>query len=252
MIPVNPDPEADLNEYSLDQPPPSEMTHHNHPEMPFQLDIFNLEHDPIFTAAGPYQQTFHFSPPESLLMKHSPLFAIYNNAPMPSSSPNLNNNYSPPKSAYPSAVSTSQPILENQEMYFQQEGIDLQRQRPHAFSNRPPSLSNSMAPQCIYSANGYSMLSAATAAGQSNLSTAPGSFSITQRMEPSQVFYSHHPAWSPGVHLGHENMFSFEGNSDRKEDEGTAFHDQTLIMQHEFAQSPMDNPNMEMGLGGLQ
>jgi GATA-binding protein len=253
MIPDNPEPEADLNEYFLDQSHPSEMIHHNHPGMPFQLDTFSLKHDPIITSAGPYQQTFHFSPPEAHLIQHGPPFAIYNNALMPSSSSNSNNYYSPPKSAYPSAVSTSQPILENhQEMYFQQEGIDLQCQRPHAFSHRPSSLSNSMAPQYIYSANEYSMFSAVTAAGQSNSSTAPGSFSITQHIEPSQVFHSGHPARSPGVHLGHENMFSFEGDSDREEDEGTAFDDQTLVMQHEFAQSPMDNPNIEMGLGRLQ
>jgi GATA-binding protein len=252
MIPDNPDPEADLNEYFLDQPHPSQMIHHNHPGMPFQLDTFSLKHDPIITSAGPYQQTFHFSPPESHLVQHGPPFAIYNNAPMPSSSSNSNNYYSPPKSAYPSAVSTSQPILENQEMYFQQEGIDLQRQRRHAFNHRPSSLSNSMAPQYIYSANEYSTFSAVTAAGKSNSSTAPGSFSITQHIEPWQVFHSDHPACLPGVHLGHENMFSFERDSDREEDEDSAFADQTLIMQHEFARSPMDNPNTEMGLGGLQ
>lgn len=252
MIPNDPDHDADLNEYSLDQPHPPEINHHNHPGMPFQLDNFNMEHDPIITSAGPYQQNFPFSPSHSPLVPHGPFSAMYNNASVPSSSLNSNDYYSPPGSAYPSAVSTPQPIPENQEMYFQQRGIDLRHQRPHTFSHGPSSLSNSMAPQYMYNANGGSMFTAVTAAGQSNSFTSPGSFGMTQHIDPSQVFQSDHPARSPGVHMGHENMFSFGGDSDGEDDEGAAFADRTLMMQHEFAQSPMEDPNVEMGPGGLQ
>jgi len=96
------------------------------------------------------------------------------------------------------------------------------------------------------------MFTAVTAAGQSNSFTSPGSFGMTQHIDPSQVFQSDHPARSPGVHMGHENMFSFGGDSDGEDDEGAAFADRTLMMQHEFAQSPMEDPNVEMGPGGLQ
>lgn len=252
MIPNDPDHDADLNEYSLDQPHPAEMMHHSHPGMPFQLDTFNMEHDPIITSAGPYQQNFPFSPSHSPLVQHGPFSAMYNNASMPSSSLNSNDYYSPPGSAYPSAVSTPQPIPENQEVYFQQRGIDMRHQRPHTFNHGPSSLSNSMAPQYMYNANGGSMFTAVTAGGQSNSFTAPGSFGMTQHIDPSQVFQSDHPARSPGVNMGHENMFSFGADSDGDEEEGGAFADRTLMMQHEFAQSPMEDPSMEMGPGGLQ
>ncbi|KAN0119399.1 hypothetical protein V8E51_001607 [Hyaloscypha variabilis] len=252
MIPNDPDHDADLNEYSLDQSHPPEMMHHSHPGMPFQLDTFNMEHDPIITSAGPYQQSFPFSPSHSPLVQHGPFSAMYNNASMPSSSLNSNDYYSPPGSAYPSAVSTPQPIPENQEIYFQQRGIDMRHQRPHQFSHGPSSLSNSMAPQYMYNANGGSMFTAVTAGGQSNSFTAPGSFGMSQHIDPSQVFQSEHPARSPGIQMGHENMFSFGADSDGDEEEGGAFADRTLMMQHEFAQSPMEDPGMEMGPGGLQ
>ncbi|KUJ23425.1 uncharacterized protein LY89DRAFT_573562 [Mollisia scopiformis] len=250
MIPNEPDHEADLNEYSLDQPHPPEMHHHNHHGMPFHIDTFNMEHDPIITSAGPFQQNFSFSPTHSPLVQHGPFSNLYNSASMGSSSLNSNDYYSPPGSAYPSAVSTPQPIPENEQMYFQH-GMDMRHQRPHTFSHGPSSLSNSMAPQYMYNANGGSMFTAVTSAGPSNSYTSPGSF-MNQHIDPSQVFQSDHPARSPGVHVGHENVFTFGGDSDNEDEEGAAFADRTLMMQHDFAQSPMEDPNMEMGPGGLQ
>jgi len=249
MIPNDPDPDADLNEYSLDQPHPPEMHHHNHPGLPFQLDTFNMDHDPIITSAGPFQQNFPFSPSHSPLVQHGPFSSMYNNASMPSSSLNSNDYYSPPGSAYPSAVSTPQPIPENEQMYFGH-GMDMRHQRPHTFSHGPSSLSNSMAPQYMYNANGGSMFTAVTSAGPSNSFTTPGSFGMAQHIDPAQVFHADNPARSPGVHMGHENMFSFGADSDNEDEEGAAFADRTLMMQHEFAQSPMDDPNIEMGPGG--
>ncbi|KAH6679119.1 hypothetical protein B0J14DRAFT_614453 [Halenospora varia] len=249
MIPNEPDHDAELNEYSLDQPHNPDMLHHNHPTMPFQLDTFNMDHDPIITSAGPFQQNFPFSPSHSPLVQHGPFSAMYNNASMPSSSINSNDYYSPPGSAYPSAVSTPQPMQENEQMYFQQ-GMDMRHQRPHTFSHGPSSLSNSMAPQYMYNANGGSMFTAVTSSGASNSYTAPGGFGMSQHIDPSQVFHNDHPARSPGVQMGHENMFSFGADSDNEDEEGAAFADRTLMMQHEFAQSPMEDPNMEMGPNG--
>jgi GATA-binding protein len=249
MIPHDPDHDADLNDYSLDQPHPPEIHHSNHPGMPFQLDTFNMEHDPIITSAGPYQQNFSFSPSQSPLVQQGPFSASYNNASMPSSSLNSNDYYSPPGSAYPSAVSTPQPIPENEQMYFQH-GMDMRHQRPHTFSHGPSSLSNSMAPQYMYNANGGSMFTAVTTAGPSNSFTSPGTFGMSQHIDPSQVFQPEHPVRSPGVQMGHENMFSFGADSDNEDDEGAAFADRTLMMQHDFAQSPMEDPNLEMRPGG--
>ncbi|PVH80179.1 hypothetical protein DL98DRAFT_208559 [Cadophora sp. DSE1049] len=252
MIPNEPNHEDELNEYSLDQPHPPDMQNSTHNGLPFHLDTFNMEHDPIITSAGPFQTNFPFSPSQSPLVQHGPFSAMYNNGPMPSSSLNSNDYYSPPGSAYPSAVSTPQPIPENEQMYFPQHGMDMRHQRPHTFSHGPSSLSNSMAPQYMYNANGSSMFTQVTSAGPSNSFTSPASFGMAQHIDPSQVFQPEHPARSPGVHMGHENMFSFGGDSDNEDDEGAAFADRTLMMQHEFAQSPMDDPNMEMGPGGLQ
>lgn len=96
------------------------------------------------------------------------------------------------------------------------------------------------------------MFTAVTAGGQSNSFTASGSFGMTQHIDPSQVFHSDHSGRSPGVHLGHENMFSFGGDSDGEDEEGAAFADRTLMMHHEFGQSQMDDSSMDMGQGGLQ
>lgn len=250
MIPNDPDHDADLTDYSLDQSHPPGMLH-PHNGLPFQLDTYNMEHDPIITSAGPFQQNFSFSPSHSPLVQHGPFSAMYNNASMPSSSLNSNDYYSPPGSAYPSAVSTPQPIAENEQMYFQH-GMDMRHQRPHQFSHGPSSLSNSMAPQYMYNTNGGSMFTAVTSAGPSNSFTAPGSFGMTQHIDPSQVFQADHSARSPAGQMGHENMFTFGGESDNEDEEGAAFADRTLLMQHEFAQSPMEDPGMEMGPGGLQ
>lgn len=109
-----------------------------------------------------------------------------------------------------------------------------------------------MAPQYMYNANGGSMFTAVTSAGPSNSYTSPGSFGMTQHIDPSQVFQPDHPARPPGQQMGHDNMFSFGGDSDNEDEEGAAFADRTLMMQHEFAQSPMEDSNIEMGPGGLQ
>jgi GATA-binding protein len=241
IMPDNPDPEPDLNEYSLDQPYPPEMIHSNHLQIPFQLDTFSLEHDPTITFIRPQQQNFPFSPPHSPLAQHGPF-----NAPMPSSLLNSNDCYSP----YLSAVSTPHPIPENQDVYFQQRGIDMRHQRHHTFSHGPSSLSDSMAPQYMYNANGDSMFTAITGGGQSNSFTVPGSFGMTQHIEgPLQVYQPDHLARSPGFHMGNENMLSFGTDSNRDKEEG-AFADRRLI-KHEFAQSLMEDLSM-MGLGGLQ
>lgn len=209
-----------------------------------------MDHDPIITSAGPFQQQFSFSPSSSPLVQHGPFSTMYNNTSMPPSSLNSNDFYSPPASAYPSAVSTPQPIPENEQMYFQQHGMDMRHQRSHAFGHGPSNLSTSVGPQYMYNTNGGSMFTAVTTAGPSNSYTSPGSFSMAQHIDPTQVFHSEHPVRSPGVQIGHENMFTFGGDSDGEDDEGAAFADRTLMMQHDFTQSPMDDPSMDMGPGG--
>jgi GATA-binding protein len=248
MIPNNPD----HDEYSLDQSHPS-MNHHGHGNLPF-LDTYNMDNDPIITSAGPFQQNFSFSPTHSPIVQHGPFSHMYNNTHMPPTNLTSNDYYSPPGSAYPSAVSTPQPIAENGEMYFQQHGMDIRHPQRQQFNHGPSNLSNSMPPQYMYNSSGGSMFTAVTSASASNSYTSPGSFSMAQHIDPSQVFQHELPARSPGVHLGHENMFSFGGDSDGEDEEGAAFADRTLMMQHDFAQSPMDDTSMDLPgpVGGLQ
>ncbi|KAF7898567.1 hypothetical protein EAF00_005013 [Botryotinia globosa] len=245
MIPNDPD---DLQEYSLNQSHPP--FNHGVPDVPFQLDTFNMDNDPIVTSAGPFQQNFNFSPSHSPLVPHGPFSSMYNNASMPSSSLNSNDYYSPPGSAYPSTVSTPQPIPEGQELYFSH-GMNMRHQRPHTFNQGPSSLSNSMAPQYMYNGNGGSMFTAVTTSGPSNNSFASaGGFNLSQHIDPSQVFQPDHPVRSPGVQIGHENMFSFGADSDNEDDESQAFAERTLMLQHDFAQSPLDDQNMDMHRSG--
>lgn len=90
-----------------------------------------------------------------------------------------------------------------------------------------------------------------TSAGQANSYAASGQqYGMAQHIDPSQVFQPDHPGRSPGVHMGQENIFTFGGDSDNEDDEGTAFADRTLMMQNDYTQSPMEDPNMDMG--GLQ
>jgi GATA-binding protein len=90
------------------------------------------------------------------------------------------------------------------------------------------------------------MFTAVTSAGPSNSFNASGAFSgIAQHIDPTQVFHSDNRARSPGGQLGQENMFSFGGDSDNEDEEGTAFADRTLLMQHDFAQSPIEFDRLE-------
>ena len=248
MIPNEQDHDGDIHEYSLDQQQ-APIHHHGHTGLPFQIDTFNMDSDPIITSAGPYQQGFSFSPANSPLVQHGPMSTMYNNS-MPSSFLNSNHYYSPPGSAYPSTASTPQPNQDNEQMYFTQQDMNAQNQRSHhGFGHGPSNLSNSLAAQYMYNDNGGSMFTAVTSSGPSTSYTSPDAFGMGQHIDPTQVFQPDHPGRSPGVHMGHENMFSFGGDSDG-EDEGAAFADRTLMMQHEFAQSPMEDSSMEIGPGG--
>jgi GATA-binding protein len=225
--------------------------HSHHPGVPFQLDTFNLENDPIMNSAGPYQQNFAFSPSESPLMQHGPFSAMYNNASMGPSSLHSTDFYSPPASAYPSAVSTPQPINEGEQMYFGH-GVDMRHPRSHTFGRGPSNLSNSLGPQYMYSSNGNTMFNAVSAAGHSASYTSPGPFGMQQQhIDPSQVFQHEHPVRSPALNLGpQDNVFSFGGDSDGEDDEGGAFADRTLMMQNDFSQ--LDDQSMNMaGHDGL-
>ncbi|KAL5330997.1 hypothetical protein ACEPPN_000524 [Leptodophora sp. 'Broadleaf-Isolate-01'] len=164
----------------------------------------------------------------------------------------LSQQNSPPGSTCPSAISTRQPILKNEQMFFNN-CIDIRQQQIHAFSRGPSSLSNLMAQQYMYDANGDSMFTTTTSAGPSTLFPSPKSLGTAQHIDRLEVFQSEHPLPSPSINIGHENMFSYGGDSDNDDEQGTAYADRTLIMQPELARTSIEDLSIEMGPGeGLQ
>lgn len=213
----------DLNEYSLDTSDQHPMAQHqhqhpqqhshqgHHPSVPFAIDTF-MENDPIITSAGPFHQNFSFSPSTSPMIPHGPFANLYNGSSVPSSSLNAADFYSPPGSAYQSAVSTPHPHPDKDSFYFGSN--DMRQQSSQGFRQPPPNMGNPMGQHFMY--NGVGNANSANHAifqtsttGQDTMatySTAPSSFG---HIDPTQVFQADHPGTSPGVSMQQENMFSF-------------------------------------------
>jgi GATA-binding protein len=148
MIPTDAQAEQDLHQYSLDshsmQPPtfPASQA-----QVPFSIDTFSMhDQDPVIHSAGPYQQSFSgFSPVGSPLMSHNAFNSNMFNQHSMASSLNSTDYYSPPSSAFPSTVSTPQPIPEDNQMYFDRSGMDIRNTHGSASygPHRPSNLSTS-------------------------------------------------------------------------------------------------------------
>ncbi|KAK3393079.1 hypothetical protein B0H63DRAFT_406193 [Podospora didyma] len=232
------DADSELQDYSLDHSHPTGMQHSsNHAGIPFPLDTFHMESDPIITSAGPFQQTFNFSPSTSPLVTHDP-FTMYNGASMSSSTMPSADYYSPPGSAYPSTVSTPHPMNDGDGgFYFG--SMDMRHQRQQPYRPGPPGMSNAIGHQFPYGNGGALMFNAATSSADPGVSfTAPSSFG---HIDPSQVFQHEHPARSPGVGLMQDNIFSL-GDSDGDEDEGS-FADRNIPIPQDF--SPMEDAGFD-------
>jgi GATA-binding protein len=252
MIPNDANAESALNNYSLDHGQSSFQSHSAHPpQVPFALDTFNLENDPIINSAGPFQQQFSFSPAASPHVNYGGQQQMYGHGSMPSSL-NSADYYSPPGSAYPSAVSTPQPVPEGEQMYFDRNGnsIDARQRAMQAFNNHGPSqLSHAMAPQYIFNPSSEQMFSAVTTSGPIP-HFAASSFSQPGHVNPSHVI---HPDYSAASRIGglpiarSENMFQFGADSDDNEDEdGGAFAERNLAMPD---YSPLEDQPVDVGSG---
>ncbi len=93
----NDDVDQGLPDYSLDQTSQGfsyPMHANSYPQVPFNLETFALNDDPILHSAGPFQQNFAFSPTGSPLVPGTS-YAHYNKTPM-GSSLNSSDYYSPP------------------------------------------------------------------------------------------------------------------------------------------------------------
>ncbi|KAI0975685.1 hypothetical protein F4678DRAFT_457038 [Xylaria arbuscula] len=232
------DADSDLHDYTLDIPNHAGSSHipQQH-ATPFSLDTFQMESDPILTSAGPFQQNFMFSPSTSPMVTHGPFSNVYGQH---GASINGADYYSPPGSAYPSAVSTPHPLADNENMYFG--SMDMRHPRNHSFRQIPGSLGNQMSHQFMYPSNGNSVFPATTGSDVSSAFTAAPSFG---HVDPSQVFQHDQNARSPGIGLMHDNMFSFGGDSDNEDDDGGAFADRNMSMHQDT--SPGDDSGMDIG-----
>ncbi|KAF2873269.1 hypothetical protein BDV95DRAFT_593618 [Massariosphaeria phaeospora] len=252
MIPHDPDAESALAHYSLDHSMQPPSYHSTQPQVPFSIDTFQLHEDPIISSAGPFQQSFGFSPVGSPLMNQSASYSNLYNTNSMASSLNSTDFYSPPSSAFPSTVSTPQPIPEENQMYFDRSGMDMRG--PHAISSsygphRPSNLSTSMQPQYIFnpSGTGDSMFSAVTNASIS-APFSTSAFGQTGHVDPSQVLHNSLPMRQDPMHMPrHENIFTFGADSDPEDDEGGAFADRTMPSKNDY--SPMDDVSLDFNTG---
>ncbi|KAL0937693.1 GATA zinc finger [Colletotrichum truncatum] len=205
--------------------------------VPFPLDTYNIENDPIITSAGPFQQNFSFSPSSSPMVSHGPFSNVYNGSAVQPSSLNPSDFYSPPGSAYHSTVSTPHPLPDNDGFYFG--SMDIRGQRSQNFRPGSQNMGSQMNQQFMYNnANGNPMFSASapTTESVSAFSTAPSPFG---HIDPTQVFQPDHPVRSPGMTMSNEGMFSFGADSD--DEDGGAFADRNLVMTQDFSPGPMDD-----------
>ena len=251
MIPNDPEGDAGLNDYSLDR---ADSHHHfphhanTHPQVPFHLDTFGLNDDPILHSAGPFQQNFTFSPAGSPLVNQGP-FSIYTHTPM-GSSLNSADYYSPPGSAFPSTATTPQPLHDSDHMYFDQNAMDARH--PRSLQNyaaaRPQNLSSSIQQQYIYNPNSESLFSAVTSAGPAP-SFSSSAYSTHQHINPSQVLHAEFSnSQSPSMPMArHENMFTFGGDSDNEDEDPSTFGDRSMMMQTDYPQ--MEDPSLDVSSG---
>ncbi|PNH33020.1 hypothetical protein BJF96_g3802 [Verticillium dahliae] len=233
--------DSELHEYSLDTAgQPGMPQGPNQQGNPFHLDGLSMDTDNIITSAGPFQQNFSFSPSTSPMVSHNHFSNMYGGSSVPSSSLNAADFYSPPGSAYPSAVSTPHPIPDNDSFYFG--SLDMRTQGQQSFrSGAPQGVSNQMGSQFMYNGapNNSSMFPVSTAGPDppSAFSTnGPNSFA---HIDPTQVFQGDQSGRSPGVSIPNENMFSFGADSD--DEDGGAFADRNLSMPSDFSPSAMDD-----------
>lgn len=250
MIPTDAQAEADLHHYSLDQPmhPPHLPASQSH--VSYSMDSFHMHDDAIVNSAGPFQQSFGFSPVGSPLMasNHNASFPSMFNPNSIASSLNSTDYYSPPSSAFPSTASTPQPISEENQMYFDRNGMDIRG--PHGTSSygphRPSGLSTSMQPRFAFnsSGGGSDTIFSPVTSSSSSLPFSAHSFGHAGHVDLSQVTHNNLPLRQQlDMQIPrHDNMFTFGADSDAEDEDGGAFADRTMPSQDysQMEEGPLD------------
>ena len=232
------DPDAELNDYSLDTttstnatnaPPQQQARQHrngNNPGGPFPIDTINVENENSISSAGPFQQTFGFSPSSSPMASHG-AFPIYNQSSLSQSHLNGNDIYSPTASAFRSAVSTPHPLTDQGGDSSLFNGMS-RNQTFHAVT-----MSTSVGPQFMYSTNGNPLFTTGPSADPTTTSfNAP----FGAHIDPT-VFQAEDVIRSPIGRGTETNMFNFGPESDEDE---TALPDKNMGLDF----SPMEETSM--------
>lgn len=239
----NPAEEAALHDYCLDTPVTTQSST-QHPLLPFNLDTFNLDSDPILNSAGPLQQNFSFSPVGSPLMSTGGFTHMYGtNMPPPHS---VSSFQSPSASAYPSAVSTPQPIPEGEQMFFANQlhsssvsnfqQNQAQNQHHQQISTRQ--MQHQSQQQFVFNPHSDSMFSAISASAPSHGFHAP-SFHVPGHLDPSRIMPQDYPNSNLNMSRHEQqHMFTFGGDSEN-EDEDVSYPDTNMLMTQEL--SPEDS-----------
>lgn len=224
--------EAALHDYSLDTPISQPQAHH--PGVPFHVDTFNLDNDPIMNSAGPHQQNFTFSPVGSPMVS-SGFGQMYGSMPPPQSASSLQ---SPPGSAYPSTVSTPQPIPEGEQVFF---GSQL---HPHqsipSFQPGSNLQHSSSQQQFVFHPNSDSMFSAISSSAPSHGFQQP-TFQMPGHLDPMNVMPND---FAPQSLPMRPHMFTFGADEDEEEDDAMSFQDNNFMMPQGY--SPSEDPSFDM------
>ncbi|KAI9787874.1 MAG: hypothetical protein M1816_007360 [Peltula sp. TS41687] len=256
IMPGDPNADAALTGYSLDHSGPIRFPQVNggRSEVPFGLDTFGFDADPIITSAGPFHQQFSFSPTPSPMVAHGPFSTMFHHASM-GSSMNSNGYGSPGPSAYPSTASTPQPLLDGETAFFDPRAMDARISRTMANNagqfSRSSNLSTAMAGQYLYQPNGEAIFGGMNGASSSLVS---GGFigqphvSPAQMLQPEYSASGRSPATSLPKHGG--ATFTFGADSDNEEEDhmeigldeevSEAFTDRIMPMSDRY--SPMEDP----------
>jgi len=176
-------------------------------------------------------------------MSHNASYSNLYNPNSMASSLNSTDYYSPPSSTFHSTASTPQPLPDDNQMYFDRNGMDIRgASANHGFGpHRPSTLSTSMQPQYMFNPSSMSdsMFNAVTSAPGSAPFSA-SSYGHQSHVDPSQVLHNSLPMRQDNMALSrNDNMFTFGADSDGEDEEGSAFADRTMPCKVDYS-SPMD------------
>ncbi|OQO07030.1 hypothetical protein B0A48_07596 [Cryoendolithus antarcticus] len=224
--------DAALHEYSLESSGSAHtlQPYMPHPQIPFNIDTFNLDNDPIINSAGPMQNHFTFSPVGSPMMNTGPYGNMYG-MPPPIGMQGSSTFHSPAGSQFPSTVSTPQPMPDNEQVFFAPHHAMHHGSMPdfsQHHQQQQATLASSLPPhqqQFIFNPNGESMFSAVPSASQSSSYTQPA-FQMPGPLDHSQFL---NPDFNQHGMPTHRNMFTFGGDSDGEDEDMVAMGENGMM-----------------------